>query len=217
MSFEIVKEYCVDHAVDLVAVSKTKPIEDIKRIYDQGQKLFGENRVDELVTKATALPEDIHWHFIGTLQTKKVKHLIPHCTLIHSVDSIKLVEEIQKRSLQHNVVTSILLQIKIAKEEAKQGLNEADLKQLIGAFEAGLYPNVKCKGLMGMATFTSDQTILISEFTFLKSWFDQISTYDLSSFDTLSMGMSGDYKLAIEHGSTMVRVGSLIFGSRNYG
>ena len=212
-----IKDYCQSTETTLVAVSKTKPISAIQTIYDQGQRIFGENRVEELIEKRSELPDNIEWHFIGTLQTKKVKKLIPHADLIHSVDSQKLLEEINKRSEIADVQTHILLQPKIAKEESKHGLQGEELDNLLNGIASGQYPNIVLRGLMGMATFTDDQSIIKAEFDTLKAYYDQYQQLEnLAQFDTLSMGMSGDYKLAIECGSTMVRVGSLIFGSRNY-
>ncbi len=215
--YKHILDYCQSTKTTLVAVSKTKPISAIKSIYDEGQRIFGENRVEELVEKRNAMPDDIEWHFIGTLQTKKVKKLIPHADLIHSVDSKKLLEEINKRSEAADVTTHILLQPKIAKEESKHGLHKEELNKLVEEIASGKYSSIKLRGLMGMATFTDDQSIIKSEFDTLKQYFDQYQQLDtLTQFDKLSMGMSGDYKLAIECGSTMVRVGSLIFGNRKY-
>ena len=216
--YQDILDHCQSTKTTLVAVSKTKPNSAIQEIYDEGQRIFGENRVEELVEKRKELPDDIEWHFIGTLQTKKVKKLIPYADLIHSVDSQKLLEEINKRSEMADVTTQILLQPKIAKEESKHGLRAEELDELIKEVASGQYSSIKLRGLMGMATFTNDQSIIKSEFETLKQYFDQYQQLDnLPQFDTLSMGMSGDYKLAIECGSTMVRVGSLIFGNRNYG
>ncbi len=215
MQYTDIIKYCNDNSVTLVAVSKTKPISQIQEIYAQGQRIFGENRVDELVSKKAEMASDIEWHFIGRLQSKKVKKLIPHASLIHSVDSTSLLHEIQKRSLAASVTTNILLQPKIAEEEAKQGLNTIDLQQIIKEYSQGKYPNIIIKGLMGMATFTSDQDQVAAEFKGLKATFDSIrETHPMPGFETLSMGMSGDYELAIDSGSNMVRIGSLIFGQR---
>lgn len=213
-----IQEYCNHHNTTLVAVSKTKPISAIQTIYDEGCRIFGENRIDELKEKKAALPDDIEWHFIGSLQTKQIKKLIPHADLIHSVENEKHLHEINKRSLMANVKTNILLQPKIAKEDSKHGTDKNELRRLIRLITEGHYPHIVLKGLMGMATFTSDQAILKEEFNTLKAYYDEHHEESgLSGFDTLSMGMSGDYKLAIDCGSTMIRVGSLIFGSRDYG
>jgi len=215
MEYSDISTYCKENQAILVAVSKTKPISLIQTIYDQGQRVFGENRVEELVSKKAEMADDIQWHFIGTLQSKKVKKLIPHASLIHSVDSASLLAEIQKRSLSAGVTTHILLQPKIAKEESKQGLGTAELMQIIEDYSKGKYPNVHIKGLMGMATFTDDKDQVAEEFKTLKLAYDTIrDQYTLVDFGTLSMGMSGDYQLAIDHGSNMVRIGSLIFGGR---
>lgn len=213
--YQQINQYCKAKHTTLVAVSKTKPITAIQEIYDLGHRIFGENRVEEMIEKKASLPDNIQWHFIGSLQTKKVKKLIPHADLIHSVDSEKLIVEIQKRSELADVHTNILLQPKIASEVTKQGLNSSELDRIITDINDGKYPHINLKGLMGMATFTDDQSVIRSEFQKLKAYYE---IYESSSpnFDTLSMGMSGDYQLAIECGSTMVRVGSLIFGNRDY-
>jgi len=215
MQYPDLVTYLKKNNATLVAVSKTKPVSQIKKIYARGQRIFGENRVEELVSKKAEMPSDIEWHFIGSLQSNKVKKLIPHASLIHSVDRLSLIEEIQKRSLTADVVTNILLQPKIATEEAKQGLEIHELSQIIENYSKGKYPNLKIKGLMGMATFTSDQDQVAEEFSTLKQAFDRIKDkYKIMGFETLSMGMSGDYEIAIKHGSNMVRIGSLIFGER---
>jgi pyridoxal phosphate enzyme (YggS family) len=203
--------------VTLVAVSKTKPIEDILELYHLGQRDFGENYVQELVEKYQQLPKDIRWHFIGHLQSNKVKLIAPFVSLIHSVDSEKLLKEIDKQAKKNNRVIDCLLQVYIAKEETKFGLDAIELHSIITRIfdtdsgkEKSLH-NVCIKGFMGMASFTNDQKIVKKEFEFLKSLFDKYSTFDI-----LSMGMSADYKMAIEEGSNMVRIGSLLFGKRNY-
>jgi pyridoxal phosphate enzyme (YggS family) len=203
--------------VTLVAVSKTKPIEDILELYHLGQRDFGENYVQELVEKYQQLPKDIRWHFIGHLQSNKVKLIAPFVSLIHSVDSEKLLKEIDKQAKKNNRVIDCLLQVYIAKEETKFGLDTIELHSIITRIfdtdsgkEKSLH-NVCIKGFMGMASFTNDQKIVKKEFEFLKSLFDKYSTFDI-----LSMGMSADYKMAIEEGSNMVRIGSLLFGKRNY-
>jgi pyridoxal phosphate enzyme (YggS family) len=203
--------------VTLVAVSKTKPIEDILELYHLGQRDFGENYVQELVEKYQQLPKDIRWHFIGHLQSNKVKLIAPFVSLIHSVDSEKLLNEIDKQAKKNNRVIDCLLQVYIAKEETKFGLDAIELHSIITRIfdtdsgkEKSLH-NVCIKGFMGMASFTNDQKIVKKEFEFLKSLFDKYSTFDI-----LSMGMSADYKMAIEEGSNMVRIGSLLFGKRNY-
>jgi pyridoxal phosphate enzyme (YggS family) len=203
--------------VTLVAVSKTKHIEDILELYHLGQIDFGENYVQELVEKYQQLPKDIRWHFIGHLQSNKVKLIAPFVSLIHSVDSEKLLKEIDKQAKKNNRVIDCLLQVYIAKEETKFGLDAIELHSIITRIfdtdsgkEKSLH-NVCIKGFMGMASFTNDQKIVKKEFEFLKSLFDKYSTFDI-----LSMGMSADYKMAIEEGSNMVRIGSLLFGKRNY-
>ncbi len=199
----------------LVAVSKTKPVEDIQALYDLGQRDFGENYVQELVEKEVALPKDIHWHFIGHLQSNKVKYIAPFVYLIHGVDSFSLLKEINKQALKHNRIINCLLQVHLAKEETKFGFAEHELPELNELHEL---KNIKIVGLMGMASFSDDTILVSNEFKNLKRIFDtnaQLSTvnYQLS---TLSMGMSNDYKIALEDGSNMVRIGSLLFGERNY-
>jgi PLP dependent protein len=200
--------------VILVAVSKTKPAEDIQALYNLGQRDFGENYVQELVEKEAALPKDIRWHFIGHLQSNKVKYIAPFVHLIHGVDSFSLLKEINKQALKNNRTINCLLQIHIAKEETKFGFDEEELTNMaISQLE-----NIKIIGLMGMASFSDDKELVKSEFRDLKRMFDSnvqplTTNYQPS---TLSMGMSGDYKIAIEEGSNMVRIGSLLFGERNY-
>ena len=196
--------------VTLVAVSKTKPNSDLLQAYHAGQKVFGENKVQELVQKAEDLPKDIIWHMIGHLQTNKVKFIAPFVSLIHGVDSIKLLKEINKRALQNNRVIDCLLQIHIATENNKFGFDLTEVNEVIN--NTNDFLNIKIIGLMGMATFTDNKDQVIQEFNSLKVLFETIKNKDIT---TLSMGMSGDYKLAIEQGSTMVRVGSAIFGHRN--
>jgi PLP dependent protein len=199
--------------ITLVAVSKTKPVEDIQALYELGHRDFGENYVQELVEKAGRLPADIRWHFIGHLQSNKVKFILPFVHLIHGVDSFKLLKEINKQSQKLDKTTACLLQVHIAQEETKFGLDENELKELLHEFAAlpGRYVNIH--GLMGMASFTDNMDTVRAEFKKLKSTYDQLKTQD-SKFITLSMGMSNDYKVAIEEGSNLVRIGSLLFGER---
>lgn len=201
--------------VTLVAVSKTKPNEDILEAYNVGHRVFGENKVQELAEKYETLPKDIEWHMIGHLQRNKVKYIAPFVHLIHGVDSFKLLKEINKRAFQNNRTINCLLQIHIAQEQTKFGFSEEEVIALLNSQEYKELTNVKIVGLMGMATFTDDETQIRNEFKSLKQLFDKLSTFNLQ-FTTLSMGMSGDYQIAIEEGSTMVRVGSSIFGERNY-
>lgn len=205
--------------VTLVAVSKTKPIEDIQALYDLGQRDFGENYVQELTEKAEALPKDIRWHFIGHLQSNKVKYIAPFVHLIHGVDSSKLLQEINKQAEKNNRTIDCLLQVYIAKEETKFGLDENELADLL----ISQFANAPIRGLMGMASFTENMDIVRSEFKYLKSLFDKYvilsGSKDPTSnlqLKTLSMGMSSDYQIAIEEGSTMVRIGSLLFGPRTH-
>jgi pyridoxal phosphate enzyme (YggS family) len=203
----------------LIAVSKTKPVEDLTALYELGHREFGENYVQELVGKQAILPADIRWHFIGHLQSNKVKYIAPFVHLIHGVDSLKLLEAVDKEGRKLGRIVNCLLQVHIASEETKFGFDLQEARQVAAHyFLEKKFGNVKVCGLMGMASFTADQTIVENEFKSLKSLFDEIrSTYpDLTDdFNKLSMGMSGDYKLAIQCGSNMVRIGSLIFGSRN--
>ena len=200
--------------VELVAVSKFHPVEKIKEVYDCGQKVFGENKVQELLTKVNELPADIQWHLIGHLQTNKVKYIAPFIDTIQSVDSEKLLLEINKEAAKNNRIIKVLLQIKIAEEETKYGLEIAEAKEIFSNYLEHQYPNIEILGLMGMATFTDNKNQVKSEFLVLKSLFDELSTF--KKLETLSMGMSDDFALAIECGSTSVRIGSAIFGVRNY-
>ena len=200
--------------VELVAVSKFHPIEKIKEVYDCGQKDFGENKVQELLTKVNALPADIQWHLIGHLQTNKVKYIAPFIDTIQSVDSEKLLLEINKEAAKNNRKIKVLLQVKIAEEETKYGLEISEAKEIFSNYLEHQYPNIEILGLMGMATFTDNKNQVKSEFLVLKSLFDELSTF--KKLETLSMGMSDDFALAIECGSTSVRIGSAIFGVRNY-
>ena len=198
----------------LVAVSKTKPIQDLKDAYEAGQRVFGENKIQEMVTKYEALPKDIQWHMIGHLQRNKVKYMAHFVDLIHGVDSLKTLKEINKQAVKHNRIINCLLQVRIAKEETKFGLSYEEVLNILNSDELKTFKNVKITGLMGMATFTKDETIIEKEFSKLNSFFESNQTkYNL---ETLSMGMSGDYKIGIRNGSTMIRVGSSIFGARNY-
>lgn len=200
----------------LIAVSKTKPGEDILTLYHLGQKDFGENYVQELVDKATKLPTDIQWHFIGHLQKNKVKYIAPFVYLIHGVDSLSLLAEINKQAQKCNRVIDCLLQIYIAKEETKFGLNAEELTEILSTVQSGIFSNIRLKGLMGMASFTENQSQIESEFQYLKHLFESCKKkyQKLSDFTILSMGMSNDYKIAIACGSNMVRIGSLLFGKR---
>ena len=202
--------------VTLVAVSKTKPNEDIQALYELGQRDFGENYVQELVDKQAVLPKDIRWHFIGHLQSNKVKYIAPFVHLIHGVDSFKLLQEIHKQAAKHDRIIDCLLQVHIAQEETKFGMDENELEEAL-ASASGL-PHVRVCGLMGMASFTDDQAKVRNEFRLLKTLFDKIGEWPVvnGEWTQLSMGMSGDYALAIEEGSTMVRIGSLLFGARTY-
>ena len=201
--------------VELVAVSKTKPISDIQEAYDAGHRIFGENKIQEMVNKYEALPKDIEWHMIGHLQRNKVKYMAHFVTLIHGVDSLKTLKEIDKQAKKHNRVINCLLQAKIAREETKFGLSFEAIENILASGELTQLTNIKVEGLMGMASFSSDQEIVSEEFKSLKTFYDHLNQAG-HELKVLSMGMSGDYKLALEHGSNMIRVGSAIFGPRNY-
>lgn len=201
--------------VTLVAVSKTKPVEMLMEAYNAGFKRFGENYVQELVDKYEQMPKDIEWHFIGHLQSNKVKYIAPFVSLIHSVDSLKLLQEINKQATKNNRVLDCLLQIYIAEEDTKSGMTEEECLEILKAETLEKLPNVRIVGLMGMTTLTDDETQIRKEFKKLKDFYSELRTPH-SKLRTLSMGMSGDYGIAIEEGSTMIRVGSKIFGGRIY-
>jgi hypothetical protein len=201
----------------LIAVSKTKPAETIEEAYQAGQHIFGENKVQELVPKYEALPKDIEWHLIGHLQSNKVKYIAPFVSLIHSVDSLSLLQEINKQAQKHNRVINCLLQIYIAQEETKFGLDFAEAESLLKSNELGNLKNISITGLMGMATNTDDTVQIRQEFKSLKQFFDKMKSQTLQSnvnLQEISMGMSSDWEIAVEEGSTLIRVGSAIFGSR---
>lgn len=204
--------------ITLVAVSKTKPISDIQEAYDAGQRIFGENIVQELTEKYEQLPKDIKWHMVGHLQRNKVKYIAPFISLIHGVDSLKLLKEINKQAAKHERVIDCLLQVHIADEDTKFGLDHDEIIDLLRSDELSDLTNVRIVGLMGIATNTPSERVVKEEFYELKMLFDGIKQSffdDSDSFAILSMGMSSDYKLAIEQGSTMIRLGSTIFGSRD--
>ena len=205
--------------VELVAVSKTKPNAAILEAYEAGQRVFGENKIQEMTDKYEALPKDIAWHMIGHVQRNKVKYMAPFVTLIHAVDSLRLLVEIDKQAKRNNRVISCLLQLFIAAEETKFGLSEAELFELLDSEEFKGLQHIKIQGLMGMATFTEDQDQIKQEFSTLHHIFQKVQTYNHLpnvACDTLSMGMSNDYPIAMACGSTMIRIGSTIFGERNY-
>ncbi len=208
-----IKSELEPHGTSLVAVSKTRTSDEILGMYHKGQRIFGENRVQELVQKYEELPKDIEWHMIGHLQRNKVKYIAPFVTLIHAVDSIRLLEEINKQGAAHERIIPCLLQYKIAEEESKFGMGDSSFDNC--PFDE--FENVKIAGVMGMATFTSDSEQVRREFKKLKNIFNRLKEnifQDKSEFSEISMGMSGDYRIAIEEGSTMVRIGSLLFGNR---
>ncbi|MCE7923431.1 MAG: YggS family pyridoxal phosphate-dependent enzyme [Haliscomenobacteraceae bacterium CHB4] len=216
MLTELLRELAAQN-VTLVAVSKTHPPERILEIYRQGQRIFGENRAQEMLEKHAALPADIEWHLIGHLQTNKVKYIAPFVRMIHSADSLKLLQEIDKQALKNNRVIECLLQFHIAQEETKFGLDEAEARELLSGDIFKQLKNIRICGVMGMATFTDDVTQVRSEFRRLKTIFDKLKKEFFPgdpNFREISMGMSGDWRIAVEEGSTMVRMGSLIFGER---
>lgn len=203
--------------VTLVAVSKTKPIAAITEAYEAGQRIFGENKAQELQEKYEALPKDIVWHFIGHLQTNKVKYIAPFVDLIHSIDSEKLLKEVDKEAKKNNRIIPCLLQFHIAEEETKFGFSFEEVKELLESDDFLQYQNIQLVGVMGMASFTEDEELIRSEFQTLHDYFQVIKSHYFkfnADFKEISMGMSGDYQLAIEHGSTLIRLGSTIFGSR---
>ena len=206
--------------VTLVAVSKTKPVADLMEAYNAGQRIFGENKIQEMTEKWEQMPKDIQWHMIGHVQTNKVKYMASYVSLIHGVDSLKLLQEINKQAKKHNRSIDCLLQVYIAEEESKFGLDENELNEITNEVlqNKESYKNIRIVGLMGMATFTESQNQIEKEFNRLKSIFDKYKKLNTEhcQLSTLSMGMSGDYQLAISCGSTMVRIGSSIFGTRNY-
>lgn len=207
----------IPKSVALVAVSKTKPVEDILFLYQHNQKVFGENKVQELCAKYEQLPKDIEWHLIGHLQTNKVKYIASFVSLIHAVDSLKLLKEINKEAHKNNRIISCLLQIHIAQEETKFGFSYNEVEELLASSEISELQHIKITGLMGMATLTSNKQIIMSEFNELAKFYDRLKlqlTLPNCNFSTLSMGMSNDYKIAIDCGSNMIRIGSTIFGSR---
>ena len=218
-----IKSQLPEH-VTLVAVSKTKPEADLMEAYDAGQRIFGENKIQEMTDKWEIMPKDIEWHMIGHVQTNKVKYMAPYVSLIHGVDSLKLLQEINKQAAKNNRVIDCLLQVYIAEEESKFGLDEQELEEILNKIldsarnDNNEFKNIRVIGLMGMATFTENQNQIEKEFKHLKTIFDKYNQLKTENcqLNTLSMGMSGDYQLAISCGSTMVRIGSSIFGSRNY-
>ncbi|NNE77108.1 MAG: YggS family pyridoxal phosphate-dependent enzyme [Pricia sp.] len=201
--------------ITLVAVSKTKPDSDILEAYEAGHRVFGENKVQEMAEKYERLPKDIEWHMIGHLQRNKVKYMVDFVSLIHSVDSFRLLREINKRAKKVGRIIDCLLQMHIAEEETKFGLDKTELEQIINSEEFEKFKNIRIVGLMGMATFTDDEVQIRREFRQLKVLFDELKL-QIPEVSILSMGMSGDYEIAIEEGSNMIRIGSSIFGERNY-
>lgn len=211
---EEIKSLVNSRGAELLVVSKNRPLEQIEFLYDMGFRKMGENRVQSLLEKKDKLPENIQWHIIGHLQRNKVKYIAPFVTLIHSVDSISLLKEIQKQALKNSRVIPILLQFKVAHEDSKFGLDPNDLENTLQYIDENPFPNISIDGVMGMGTLTDDQSVTISEFKALKSIFDKLKGgyfKDSETFNHLSMGMSGDYELALDIGSTIVRLGSALF------
>ncbi len=213
-NLQSIKETLPGH-VALVAVSKTKPNKELLEAYEAGQRVFGENKVQEMTQKWEELPKDIEWHMIGHVQRNKVKYMAEYVSLVHGVDSFRVLKEINKQAKKSDRVISCLLQVHIAEEDSKFGLDESELKAIIDSEDFNLMVNIRIVGLMGMATFTENKEQVRKEFGHLKSIFDKLKE-KLPNITTLSMGMSGDYTIAIEEGSNMVRIGSSIFGARNY-
>tara|TARA_Y100000815_G_scaffold179521_1_gene163552 strand:- start:926 stop:1594 length:669 start_codon:yes stop_codon:yes gene_type:complete len=212
-----IKSQLPEH-VTLVAVSKTKPVSELMEAYDAGQRIFGENKIQEMAEKYEQMPKDIQWHMIGHVQRNKVKYMAEFVNLIHGVDSFKLLKEINKQAEKYDRIINCLLQIKIAEEDSKFGMSKNDAASLLQSDEFAALKHIKIVGVMGMATFTDDMMQIIKEFNNLKSAFDSLKSWQTENchLETVSMGMSGDYQWAIESGSTMVRIGSSIFGPRNY-
>ena len=217
-NIEKIKAELAGTSARLIAVTKTKPVADLQAAYDGNCKVFGENKVQEMVEKWEVLPKDIEWHLIGHLQSNKVKYMASFVTMIHSIDSLKLLQEVDKQALKNNRVIDCLLQIYIAQEETKFGLSEDEAREILDSEEFKVMKNVRIVGVMGMATFTDNQEQIRLEFRGLKSFFEALKTQhsvtENLQLNEVSMGMSGDYLLAAEEGSTLVRVGSAIFGSR---
>ena len=201
--------------VKLIAISKTKSNNDIMKAYESGQRLFGENKIQEMSSKYEDLPKDIKWHMVGHVQSNKIKYMAPYVDLIHGIDSLKSIKIINKEGVKNNRVINCLLQLKISKEESKFGLDEKQLKEIIFSTDYKEMNNIKIKGMMAMASNTKNESTIKKEFVFAKKVFNEINSLD-NNFDILSMGMSNDYQIAIECGSNMIRLGSLIFGERNY-
>lgn len=214
---ENIKKYREElpETVSLVAISKTKPNSDLLEAYEAGQRVFGENKIQEMTDKWEALPKDIQWHMVGHVQRNKVKYMAPYVHLIHAVDSLKLLKEINKEAKKNDRIIGCLLQIKIAEEDSKFGISAAEAEEILLSLEYKEMENVEVVGLMGMATFTDDTEQVKNEFDYLRSVFRDFQV-KYPAIKELSMGMSGDYKIAVESGSTMVRIGSSIFGERNY-
>ena len=214
---ENIKKYTEElpDTVDLVAISKTKPNEDILEAYEVGQRIFGENKIQDMTDKWEALPKDIEWHMVGHVQRNKVKYMAPYVGLIHAVGSLKLLKEINKQAKKHDRVIRCLLQIKIADEDSKFGISAGEAEEILQFTEYKAFENVAVVGLMGMATNTENDDKVAEEFDYLHSVFKDFRV-KYPAIKELSMGMSGDYKIAVKHGSTMVRIGSSIFGARNY-
>jgi len=218
--FLALKQQLADQGVKLAAVSKTHGVDKIREVYDWGQRIFAENKAQEITEKQSLLPDDIEWHFVGHLQTNKVKYIIPFISLIHAVDRLKLLKAINKEAQKQGRLVDCLLQIHIARDETKYGMDFEEAREMLNADQFYQFDHVRIRGLMGIATLTEDREQIKTEFQGLRDFFDEIKNRwfaDAAHFNELSMGMTGDYDLAIEKGSTIVRVGSYIFGERDYG
>lgn len=215
-NIKLYKNALPDNVV-LVAVSKTKPVEDIMEAYEAGQRDFGENKIQDMAEKYEALPKDIRWHMIGHVQGNKIKYMAPFVHMVHGIDKSKRLKELNKEAEKNNRVVDCLLQIHIAKEESKFGFDEPEAESILRENLADIYPHLRIRGMMGMATFTDDELQIRNEFRGLNKFFQKMKAeLSLPDFDTLSMGMSGDFKIAVDENSNMVRIGSSIFGERNY-
>ena len=213
--YQKIQGFCQDRGITLVVVTKTRPVEKIMEFYNQGHRIFGENRTQELAQKYEEMPRDIEWHMIGHLQSNKVKYIASFVSMIHSGASLSLLKEINKRARQNDRIIDVLLQIKIGQEEAKSGWVKDELFEMLKSGKHNAFEHIRIRGVMGMATFTDDKEQITKEFNTLKAAYSDLKT-DHPHIHTISMGMSGDYQLAIDCGSTMIRVGSSIFGRRNY-
>jgi len=217
-NYQQLKTLCNENSAKLIGISKVHPVEKIKEVYDWGHRDFGENKAQELQEKQPSLPDDINWHFVGHLQSNKVKYIAPFVHLIHSIDSLKVLKEVDKEARKNDRIVDVLLQVKIAREPSKFGFKDNEVLSLVDSEDFKELSNIRVCGLMGLASLTDDKTQLRSEFSFLRNLFQRLASYHFQHkfyFKELSMGMSGDYEEALAEGSTMIRVGSAIFGPRS--